>query len=284
MSELHAREQWWNTQKNTQGGIAVYLISSPEHVYAEGFIHACVSELLDTDKDHLSAHPDFSDINPFLEEGAMKIEDFRDAILALQTPPQKAKRRVAVVHGIDILSAQGQNALLKSIEEPRVPTTYFLLAHAVQGVLPTIRSRAIIHSLQFILHEEWTEKQRSVFEGQSFAIQAYLEGRPGLVDRFMKGKRESAKIEKTVQEIQGLLDGAFGKRLAHARVLAKKYTHAMLMLWLQDALLVAYRLRMSSAQQKALAQAYIFAKKRLNKTFILDHIIFETYALSKTHP
>jgi DNA polymerase-3 subunit delta' len=49
--------------------------------------------------------------------------------------------RVAIVDSIDDMNANAANALLKVLEEPPERTVFFVLAHSVAKVLPTIRSR-----------------------------------------------------------------------------------------------------------------------------------------------
>ena len=52
-----------------------------------------------------------------------------------------ASRRVIIVDAADDLERGGANALLKNLEEPPADTIFFLVSHAPQRLLPTIRSR-----------------------------------------------------------------------------------------------------------------------------------------------
>ena len=49
--------------------------------------------------------------------------------------------RVAVIDAVDEMNPNAANALLKMLEEPPSRTVLFLVGHAAQGLLPTIRSR-----------------------------------------------------------------------------------------------------------------------------------------------
>lgn len=273
IGENERRKAWWTNQKHTPGA-HVYLLTGPEYVGKFDFARMCAQDLLESET---KGHPDFLAIDPFAHEERMEVGELRDMLLSVQTPPQKANLRAVIIENIDQLSAQGQNALLKSIEEPRVPTAYFLTARSEQSVLETVRSRAAAFAVQFVPHEEWSEKARAHFENQTEIMRHYLEGRPELVDQMMKGKRESAKIEKAVKEIEELLRGSFGESLALSRTLAKKHDHKALGVLLDDALLVAHRMGLSTRMQQALATARAQVRKHLNKTFILDQIIFTNY-------
>jgi hypothetical protein len=128
----------------------------------------------------------------------------------------------------------------------------------------------------FVLSAQWPQELQTFFAAQSPAVQQYLDGRPQLAKKMMSNKRESAKIEKEVTEIDLLLHGNLGARLAGARVIAKKVDHAKLAQFLDDALLVSHRGHESVVMQRAIAQARAMTARNLNKTFILDSIIFST--------
>ena len=83
------------------------------------------------------AHPDFLFIEK--EEGKQFIPS--ETVRHMSTFVQKAGRKVVVLDSLDDLNEKGQNALLKSLEEPVSQTTYFLVSHSPHKILPTIRSR-----------------------------------------------------------------------------------------------------------------------------------------------
>ena len=49
--------------------------------------------------------------------------------------------RIAVVDSLDDMNANASNALLKILEEPPEKTIFFIVAHSLRSVMPTIRSR-----------------------------------------------------------------------------------------------------------------------------------------------
>jgi DNA polymerase-3 subunit delta' len=62
----------------------------------------------------------------------------------LTTRPGLSNRRAIIIDAADDLERGGANALLKSLEEPPVGTFFFLVSHASDRLLPTIRSRCQI--------------------------------------------------------------------------------------------------------------------------------------------
>lgn len=59
----------------------------------------------------------------------------------LTTRPTVGERRAIIIDPADDLEPSASNALLKSLEEPAVGTTFLLIAHQPARLLPTIRSR-----------------------------------------------------------------------------------------------------------------------------------------------
>jgi DNA polymerase-3 subunit delta' len=65
----------------------------------------------------------------------------RSTLHKLQSTAAYGGWRVLVVDSVDELNVEGANALLKPLEEPSQRTALFLVVHALNQVLPTVRSR-----------------------------------------------------------------------------------------------------------------------------------------------
>lgn len=65
----------------------------------------------------------------------------RSTLQKLQSTAAYGGWRVLVIDAVDELNVEGANALLKPLEEPSHQTVLLLVAHALNQVLPTIRSR-----------------------------------------------------------------------------------------------------------------------------------------------
>lgn len=93
------------------------------------------------------SHPDFVELAS--DDGkVIKVERIRQEVIRdLPHFPQISGRKVYILAG-DYLNEQGQNALLKSLEEPP-PYAYFLLtAQSKNRLLPTVISRTSEYKLQ----------------------------------------------------------------------------------------------------------------------------------------
>lgn len=111
------------------------------------------------------SHPDFRRIEPEAlgsraegEEGEeaatgpakkgkpsqeIKVEQVRDLADFLNIGSHRGRRRVALVHPAEDMTASAANALLKGLEEPPAGAMFVLVSHRPARLLPTIRSRCV---------------------------------------------------------------------------------------------------------------------------------------------
>jgi DNA polymerase III subunit delta' len=76
------------------------------------------------------------------------VEDVRAVLHLFQQSAGEGGWRMAIIDSADDLNASSANALLKLIEEPPPRSLFFLVAHHPGRILPTIRSRCRLLSLQ----------------------------------------------------------------------------------------------------------------------------------------
>ena len=85
-------------------------------------------------------HADVLLIEP-ADTGAIKIDQVRDAIERAAYRPFEGRRRVVIIDDADLMNADAQNALLKTLEEPPAASTFVLVTARPDMLLPTVRSR-----------------------------------------------------------------------------------------------------------------------------------------------
>ena len=86
------------------------------------------------------AHPDICIVDD-PEKKTIPVKLVRDACTDLYIRPNEGQRKIYLFPRAQDLNQQGQNVLLKSIEEPPPYGTFLLLAEHAERLLPTIRSR-----------------------------------------------------------------------------------------------------------------------------------------------
>ena len=85
-------------------------------------------------------HPDVLLLSPG-DSGSIKIDSVRDALETTTFRPFEGRRRVVIVDQADALVVPAQNALLKTLEEPRPSSVVILVTSRPDALLPTVRSR-----------------------------------------------------------------------------------------------------------------------------------------------
>jgi DNA polymerase III subunit delta' len=75
------------------------------------------------------------------DTGSIKIDLVREAIDRTTYRPFEGRRRVVIVDEADAMVGEAQNALLKTLEEPRPASMFVLVTSRPDMLLPTVRSR-----------------------------------------------------------------------------------------------------------------------------------------------
>ncbi len=112
---------------------------------------AAREDLRETDKREtrilIQTHPDLLVVPPDPPQLLINLGQVRQAIhVAYYRPPVEARRAFTIFTSSAFMK-EAANSLLKLLEEPPESTTLILLTENPQELLPTIRSRAVIHRL-----------------------------------------------------------------------------------------------------------------------------------------
>jgi DNA polymerase-3 subunit delta' len=112
---------------------------------------AAREDLRETDKREtrivIQTHPDVLIVPPDPPQLMIKLGQVRQAIhIANYRPPVEAARTFTIFTSSAFMK-EAANSLLKLLEEPPAHTTLILLTENPQELLPTIRSRAVVHRL-----------------------------------------------------------------------------------------------------------------------------------------
>ena len=171
-----------------------------EQPTASGPCGVCAScHMVDT-----HAHPDFVVLMPetvMLERGwplaetaqkeiddkkrkpskEIRVEAMRDAVEFCQRTSARGRGKAVLVYPAEQMNAITANALLKTLEEPPGDARFVLASEASHQLLPTIRSRCLIHTMAWPDQQEalsWLDTQGVPPEAAAVALRA-AGGRPG---------------------------------------------------------------------------------------------------------
>lgn len=167
-----------------------YILVGPEHVGKETLARAVSAQLLKTETEKLSRHPDFVCVQRIRDEKTDKLHrditigDIRSVItFASQSPLYEKGYKIIIIAEAERLNIEASNSLLKMLEEPPARTIFFLLYKNQAAVLPTIHSRS-----QHVICSPVTQTQltqalvaQNIPAEQAEALARDSQGLPGLV-------------------------------------------------------------------------------------------------------
>jgi DNA polymerase III subunit delta' len=97
------------------------------------------------------AHPELRTVTREEERRDIRIEQVRELTRWLYLQPLMAERKIGIVDDAQCLNEHGQNALLKTLEEPPGSSVLVLVSSSAALLLPTVRSRCTIVRLEPLL-------------------------------------------------------------------------------------------------------------------------------------
>jgi DNA polymerase-3 subunit delta' len=198
------------------------LLHGPAGSGKRALAESIAQSILGLDDDQLVVYPyllrvNAADISSEAIETVRKLEKF----LSLRVPSVGSVNRIIIMSDAQELSAQAQNALLKTIEEPPQGTLIILTAYKIAGVLPTISSRlqaiAVKKPKVTSLSAHFLEKGQSEADIKQAA--AITGGLPGIMTALLSD--EDHPLKKATQLTRQLLQGSIYERFLMAESLVK---------------------------------------------------------------
>lgn len=141
--------------------------------------------------ERLDLHPDYLSVAP-LKKASMGVDEAQEIISKANSAPAIAKRCVILIDGLDKMTFQGQNKLLKTFEEGEAE---ILAVCYSDKVLPTIKSRC-----EVILYKPLTliEFKKAVPEDASFYYRM-TSGCPGLISEMKEHEGMFRDVERVIR-------------------------------------------------------------------------------------
>lgn len=176
----------------------------------------------------------------------ISVEDIRTQVNGdIMVRPYSSPYKIYIIDEAEKLSAQAQNALLKTIEEPPVYGVILLLTSNTGMLLPTIRSRCVILNLKPVPDEtveKYLTEQMGVEKYQAKICTAFAQGNVGKAKRLAQSESFSEMLEhalhlvKYIQEMEIPELLADLKRINEYKMEINDYLD-ILAVWYRDVLL-----------------------------------------------
>jgi DNA polymerase-3 subunit delta' len=177
---------------------------------------AARDDLRETDKREtrilIQTHPDLLVIPPDPPQLLIKLGQVRQAIHVAYYRPPVESRRTFTIFTSSAFMKEAANSLLKILEEPPAHSSLILLTENPQELLPTIRSRAVIHRLGAIPSSELEAlltRRRPLLKSADRALAALLaEGAVGRaltldLDVYLASRQDALILLRTALPASG---------------------------------------------------------------------------------
>lgn len=134
---------------------------------------------------------------------SISVDQVRDIIDEVSKKPYEGDKKVIIVHDLDYMTIQGQNAFLKTIEEPPRGVFIFLLCQTAGRLLDTIKSRCQMHKLKKLSNEEMRKfiinRYPNLTEAEVKTVLAFSEGIPGRSESFIENTSLKGIRDKIIE-------------------------------------------------------------------------------------
>lgn len=161
--------------------------------------------------------PDLMILSPV--EGNLEIEQVRDLQNRLSLKSYNNSLKVGIINDAHLMRKDAQNALLKTLEEPKGDTLLILITAYPELLLPTIRSR--VQQIKFSIVSRGEIEDHLVSLGaekeEAKEIAMISSGQIGKAVEFHNDPEKLEAFESAVKNISMLCRADMGKRFAFAK-------------------------------------------------------------------
>ncbi len=176
-------------------------------------------------------HPDFFLLES--EDGkSINVDLVDDFLKKLSLKPSFGEIKVGIVHRAHLMNRYSQNAILKTLEEPKGNSVLFLTSSSSKFLLPTITSR--LQELRFGVPEK--EDLVRFLKKEGFKVEEEVLTTAGLRPMealcYLQDEEKFKEEKERRQKVKELLKADLNKRFEIAKKLSKENPEEMLVSWL----------------------------------------------------
>jgi len=229
-------------------------------------------------------HPDLMIIEP--EENSVKIEQIRDGLKFLFYHPQISSLKILIINEADKMTEDCQNALLKTLEEPRENNIIILVSNAPKRLLETIRSRVLPLRFTMVANKEivdFLQKHYSLSLTEAEEIAERADGKIGKVINLLD-KDYKKELDQKRKDLIGILNQNFAKQSAYFQKITENNgkLRGTLEEWLRVLRSDKYSKELNIAPEKKiklmdniLKAIYLITDSNINKQLLMENIFLQ---------
>lgn len=128
------------------------LLCAQEGMGVNHFARLLAADILNADSLNAvleNQHPSLQVITGDGAQNIIKVDKIRRINDNVNFSSMSGEKRVIIIENCENFNQNSANALLKNLEEPKDDITYILTTNSAQKILPTIRSRCGVYTLNF---------------------------------------------------------------------------------------------------------------------------------------
>lgn len=147
-----------------------------------------------------SSNADISLLRPEKDKKFISVEQIRNLRQEAYIMPHSAQRRVFIIENAELMNEQGQNALLKILEEPPKTVVFILLVSSRTLLLPTVISRCSI----FLLSTEEISDKKIITDAENILSLLFEAKEYDILLMTKSYEKDRIKSEKLLNSIKDL--------------------------------------------------------------------------------
>lgn len=191
-------------------------------------------------------HPDIITVT-HEKPNIISVDEIREQVLdSICIKPYKSKYKIYIIPDAQLMNAQAQNALLKTIEEPPEYGILILLTSNIDKLLPTVQSRCVVLNTKPVRERDmlnYLKNEMGLTEEKAYFCLDFAQGNLGKAIK-LAGNDEYAKIVDSVvsvlKHIQDLDVDDLTKAVSDIEQFKLSMNDYMdlMMMWYRDALML----------------------------------------------
>lgn len=229
-------------------------------------------------------HPDLMIIEP--EENSVKIEQIRDGLKFLFYHPQISSLKILIINQADKMTEDCQNALLKTLEEPRDNNIIILVSSAPKRLLSTIRSRVLPLRFTIAANKEiidFLQKHYPLSLSEAKEIAERADGKIGKVIKLLD-KDYKKELDQKRKDLIEILNQNFAKQSVYFQKITEDNGKLMSILeeWLRVLRSNKYSKELNITPEKKiklmdsiLKAVYLITDTNINKQLLMENIFLQ---------
>jgi len=164
-----------------------YLFSGSTSIGKITLARIFASSQLNCDIEKLEQHPDFHTIRRDYDEKKkaekqyISVEQIRNLRITLSQSSMQGNGHIVIIQNADLMTPSAQNALLKTLEEPKEGTIIILTTNSPEKVFDTLHSRCMDISLPIVEREIVCKalRDKGIGKEKAHELAGISMGRPG---------------------------------------------------------------------------------------------------------